>query len=96
MLTRMASAMTGTVRGATITLDAPVPALDGHRVRVVVEDASCSVDSNRPPSQPTSAADAIRMLVDEFGIWEGETEDELRERLADARRIGSSRPVPTL
>jgi hypothetical protein len=36
------------------------------------------------------------MLVGEFDAWEGETEDELRERLGDARRIGSSRPVPTL
>jgi hypothetical protein len=33
----MASAATGVLHGATITLDAPVPPLDGQRVRVVIE-----------------------------------------------------------
>jgi hypothetical protein len=35
----MANAVTGTLKGTIITLDAPVPPLDGHRVRVVVEQA---------------------------------------------------------
>jgi hypothetical protein len=29
--------ITGVLHGTTITLDAPVPPLDGHRVRVIVE-----------------------------------------------------------
>jgi hypothetical protein len=33
----MANAATGVLHGATITLDAPVPPLDGQRVRVVIE-----------------------------------------------------------
>lgn len=33
----MTNALTGFLRGTTITLDAPVPTLDGRRVRVVVE-----------------------------------------------------------
>jgi hypothetical protein len=33
----MANAVTGVLHGATITLDAPVPPLDGQRVRVVIE-----------------------------------------------------------
>ncbi len=93
MITRMASARTGTVRGAAITLDAPLPALDGHRVLLVVEDASSSFDSRFSPSQPASAADAIRGLVAKFGVWEGESENGLRERLADARRRGCNRPT---
>ena len=35
----MANAILGTLHGTTITLDAPVPPLDGQRVRVVVERA---------------------------------------------------------
>jgi predicted thioesterase len=35
----MATEVTGTVHGSTITLDAPVPPLDGRRVRVVLEAA---------------------------------------------------------
>ena len=35
----MANPVTGRLHGTTITLDAPVPRLDGHRVRVIVEDA---------------------------------------------------------
>ena len=34
---RMANAVGGVLHGATITLDAPVPPLDGQRVRVVIE-----------------------------------------------------------
>jgi hypothetical protein len=33
----MANAVTGVLHGTTITLDDPLPPLDGHRVRVVVE-----------------------------------------------------------
>ncbi len=33
----MTNALTGFLHGTTITLDAPVPTLDGRRVRVVVE-----------------------------------------------------------
>jgi hypothetical protein len=33
----MANAARGVLNGATITLDAPVPPLDGQRVRVVIE-----------------------------------------------------------
>jgi hypothetical protein len=35
----MASALTGVLHGTTITLDEPLPPLDGHRVRVMVEPA---------------------------------------------------------
>lgn len=34
---RMANAVGGVLHGATITLDAPLPPLDGQRVRVVIE-----------------------------------------------------------
>ncbi|MGD0680159.1 MAG: hypothetical protein ABSC94_32655 [Polyangiaceae bacterium] len=33
----MANAARGVLRGVTITLDAPVPPLDGQRVRLVIE-----------------------------------------------------------
>jgi hypothetical protein len=33
----MANAVRGVLHGATITLDTPVPPLDGQRVRVVIE-----------------------------------------------------------
>jgi hypothetical protein len=85
----MANAVTGTLHGTTITLDAPVPALDGHRVRVVVEDASAQAES-------TSAAEAVKSALAELGPWEGESEEELRARLADARRVGGTRRVPNL
>ena len=32
-------AVTGVLHGKTITLDVPVPRLDGHRVRIIVEPA---------------------------------------------------------
>ena len=35
----MATEVTGVVRGSTIALDAPVPPLDGCRVRIVLEPA---------------------------------------------------------
>jgi hypothetical protein len=50
----MASALTGVLRGTTITLDAPVPPLDGHRVRVMVESADDEME--------LSAEDNARML----------------------------------
>ena len=36
----MANTVTGLLQGTTITLDAPVPPLDGQRVRVIVEPAT--------------------------------------------------------
>lgn len=36
-MSHMANAVRGVLHGATITLDAPVPPLDGQRVRVVIE-----------------------------------------------------------
>ena len=39
MLSHFPNAVTGVLHGTTITLDAPVPPLDGHRVRVIVEPA---------------------------------------------------------
>jgi hypothetical protein len=38
------NAITGVINGTTITLDAPVPPLDGQRVRVIVEPADDDVD----------------------------------------------------
>jgi hypothetical protein len=60
----MANASTGTLHGATITLDAPMPALDGHRVRVLIEDAG-----ERAPA--TSAADAVRAALADLGAVGG-------------------------
>jgi len=90
----MANARTGTLHGTTITLDAPVPALDGHRVRVVVDDGECAT-SQHPP-EVLSAADVVRSLIQRLGPWEGESEGELRTRLAVARREGARRRVPNL
>jgi hypothetical protein len=46
----MANAVTGVLHGATITLDAPVPPLDGQRVRIVIEaeieDRELSAEEN--------------------------------------------------
>ncbi|HKQ69721.1 MAG TPA: hypothetical protein VJT73_10300 [Polyangiaceae bacterium] len=36
--------ITGVLHGSTITLDAPVPPLDGHRVRVTVEADEDGID----------------------------------------------------
>ena len=36
----MANVVTGVVHGTTIELDAPIPTLDGQRVRVVVEPSN--------------------------------------------------------
>jgi hypothetical protein len=41
----------GTLRGTTIELDAPLPALDGQRVRLVVEPA------NDPPAPRNGSAE---------------------------------------
>jgi hypothetical protein len=90
----MANARTGSLHGTTITLDAPVPALDGHRVRVVVEDDERAISPH--PPQFVSAADVARSLIETFGPWEGESEGELRARLAAARREGGRRQVPNL
>jgi len=38
------NSITGVLRGTTITLDAPVPPLDGHRVRVIVEADEAEVE----------------------------------------------------
>jgi hypothetical protein len=91
----MANARTGTLHGTTITLDAPVPALDGHRVRVLVEDDERPT-SQRPSPGFVSAADVVRSLIEKLGPWEGESEEELRSRLAAARREGGRRQVPNL
>jgi hypothetical protein len=90
----MANARTGTLHGTTITLDAPVPALDGHRVRVVVADDEHAT-SQHPP-EGLSAADVVRSLIQRLGPWEGESEGELSARLAVARREGARRRVPNL
>jgi hypothetical protein len=44
------AAVTGTLHGNTITLDAPVPVLEGKRVRLVIEpedEKQLSVDEQR-------------------------------------------------
>ena len=43
-----------------------------------------------------SAADVLREILAEHGPWAGETEQELLDRLAEARRAGGSRPAPEL
>lgn len=44
MANHLPNAVTGILRGTTITLDAPVPPLDGHRARVIVEPADEEAD----------------------------------------------------
>jgi hypothetical protein len=44
MTSHMPNAVTGVLHGTTITLDTPVPPLDGHRVRVIVEPADDDVN----------------------------------------------------
>jgi len=41
------AAVTGLLKGTTITLDAPVPPLDGQRVRVVISSADESSTLSR-------------------------------------------------
>jgi len=45
----MTNAVSGVLHGATITLDAPGPPLDGRRVRVVIEPESETRDL--PPAE---------------------------------------------
>ena len=52
----MSAALTGRIHGSVIELDAPVPALEGQRVRVVVE----------PVDEPAIGADALR---DAWNSW---------------------------
>ena len=44
MAGHLPNSITGVLHGTTITLDAPVPPLDGHRVRVIVEAAEDDVE----------------------------------------------------
>jgi hypothetical protein len=80
----MANARTGTLHGTTITLDAPVPALDGHRVRVEVEDDERATSRHAP--EFVSAADVVRSLIERLGPWQGESETELRRSLSTSLR----------
>lgn len=41
----MTGEATGTVHGTTVTLDAPVPPLDGRRVRVILESLPADEDA---------------------------------------------------
>ncbi len=41
------AAVTGVLQGNTITLDTPVPPLDGRRVRVIIEPADEEVELTR-------------------------------------------------
>jgi len=47
MASHLPNAITGVLHGTTITLDTPVPPLDGHRVRVTVEPVD---DLDLPPA----------------------------------------------
>lgn len=48
----MANAVRGVLHGATITLDAPIPPLDGRRVRVVIEpETESGKDRELSPDQ---------------------------------------------
>jgi hypothetical protein len=51
----MVAEVTGVVHGSTITLDAPVPPLDGRRVRVVI--------------QPVDAADLVLSEQEQDRMW---------------------------
>lgn len=89
----MANERTGTVHGTTITLDTRVPALEGHRVRVVVESLPAA-ESACP--EGATAEPSVLALLASLGPWEGETEASLQARLAQARREGRTRRVPAL
>jgi hypothetical protein len=52
----MSAALTGRIHGSVLELDAPVPGLEGQRVRVVVE----------PVAAPATGADALR---DAWNAW---------------------------
>ncbi len=51
----MATEVTGVVHGSTITLDTPVPPLDGRRVRVVL--------------QPVDGADLVLSEQEQDQLW---------------------------
>ena len=51
----MATEVTGVVHGSTIALDAPIPPLDGRRVRVVLE--------------PADAADVVLSEQEQDRMW---------------------------
>ena len=52
----MENAVTGVLHGTTVTLDAPVPRLDGQRVRVFIEPVA------GPAEHELSAAENAEML----------------------------------
>jgi hypothetical protein len=59
-----------------------------HPVEAVVGDLRIEIRVKAPPS----AADLFR----EVGAWEGETMEELLQRLAEERRRGGSAEPPAL
>ena len=52
----MANAVGGILHGATITLDGPIPPLEGRRVRVVIELEIDAPDQDRDLSASENAA----------------------------------------
>jgi hypothetical protein len=57
----MATEVTGTVHGSTITLDAPVPPLDGRRVRVVWKRPTPRISFCQNKSKITCGANGSTM-----------------------------------
>jgi len=54
----------GTLRGTTIELDAPLPALDGQRVRLVVEPDNDAPSTTTGPVEFGCAAAVVRVHAD--------------------------------
>lgn len=74
-MSHMANAVTGVLHGATITLDAPVPPLDGQRVRVVIEaeieDRELSAEENAGLLQEWAKRGPQGPLADDEDFPEG-------------------------
>ena len=70
---RQSAAATGTVNGRVITLDAPVPALEGKRVRVLLRPA----EEPEQPLDPEQQAALWKEWVDhgEQGPLSGEADE---------------------
>lgn len=62
------SSIIGTVRGSTIELEGPLPALDGKRVRVVVEEDDDPVERaiREAPLDDLPTTDAERAAIAEW------------------------------
>jgi hypothetical protein len=54
----------GTLHGTTIELDAPMPVLEGRRVRLVVEPASESAPAKTAAAEFGCAATLVRVHAD--------------------------------